>query len=142
MTAAPGDVERVAEVHLWEQKHPYYCNEGNYFDNNCSSEYQSWPNFLSEASEEDLDMNLIFRFDWYEGEDYGASDFNGDPYYRNGRLLLFYMGQRKGLYRWAEVSVCRADEPSVIEFLKERWNHMKLLWAPFSELPLTTEPAR
>lgn len=27
--------------HLWEVDHPYYCNLGNYFDNNCGNHYKS-----------------------------------------------------------------------------------------------------
>jgi hypothetical protein len=114
--------------HLWEIDHPYYCNEGNYFANDCGDVSKSWAEFMDAHGDADFDMNLVFRFDWREGEDWGIGEFNGDVNYRNGKLLIFWMGQRKGLYRWSEVSVCRADEPAVIEFLKPRWEHMRKLW--------------
>lgn len=118
--------------HLWEVKHPYYCNEGNYYANGCGDEFKTWAQFHEAHNESDFDLNLVFRFDWQEGEDNGAGDFTGDVNYRNGRLLIFWMGQRKGLYRWSEIQVCRADEPAVIAFLKPRWEHMQKLWEPLA----------
>lgn len=120
-------------MHLWEADHPYYCNLGNYYSNGCGSEYRSWAEFIAEEADADMDYNLLFRFDWREGEDWGAGEFNGDPYYRNGCLQLFFMGQRKGAYRFVTVDVCRADEPAVLEYLKPRWAYLQRLWAPLSE---------
>lgn len=118
-------------MHLWEAKHPYYCNEGNFYSReSCEAYYKTWASFVESAADEDLDLNLIFRFDWNENDGSEDPTFNGDVYYRNGKLKLFYMGQRNGLYRWAIVEVCRADEPAVIEFLRPRWEHMQTLWAP------------
>ena len=115
--------------HLWEIDHPYYCNEGNYYAReSVCDEYKRWQDFLSEYNDADFDMNLVFRFDWFEEE----GSYTGDDNYRNGVLKVFWMGQRKGLYRYSTVDVCRADEASVIEFLKPRWEHMRLLWEPIS----------
>lgn len=117
-------------VRLWEADHSYYCNLGNYFDNNCETEYKSWAEFIDSCAGEDLDLNLVFRWDWREGSDNDLPDFNGDNYYRNGRLEIFYIGQRKGLFRTVQVSVCRADEPDVRKWLFPRWEHLKSLWTP------------
>ena len=119
-------------MHLWEADHPYYCSEGNYYSNEPYAKHSTWPAFLENFKDSDIDMNLIFRFDWREGEDWGLGKFNGDPYYRNGNLQIFFVFQRKGIFACHEISVCRADEPSVIEFLKPRWQHMRELWAPLS----------
>jgi hypothetical protein len=116
-------------MHLWEAKHPYYCNEGNFYKNGCGHDYASWADFVAEMGSADLDMNLLFRFDWEESED---APHAGDIYYRDGHLLLFFMGQRKGLYWWCDVGVCRADEPQVLEYLRIRFDHMKTLWEPLS----------
>lgn len=119
---------------LWEAKHPYYCNEGNYYangNNQPCAKYPSWADFVSSEGDADLDYNLLFRWDWEEG-DGEESNFTGDIYYRNGRLLLFWMGQRKGLYRWSEVSVCRADEDAVRAWLRPRFDHLLSLWAPIA----------
>lgn len=118
---------------LWEVKHPYYCNLGNYYSNEPGAEHKSWAEFIEENGDSDFDMNLVFRFDWREeDEETGDNNYKGDPNYRNGKLEIFWMGQRKGLYRFTVVEVCRADEPKVLKFLKPRWEHMKKLWEPLS----------
>lgn len=119
--------------HLWEVEHRYYCNEGNYFDNSTVARHESWADFVEENGDPDPDYNLLFRWDWDEvdGETM-APTFNGDPYYRNGKLKLFWMGQRKGLYRCSIIKVCRADEPQVIAFLKPRLAHLLSLWGPLA----------
>jgi len=122
-------------MHLWEVNHPYYCNESNFYapgNDQPTQRYKRWSEFLVGEGEADLDMNLVFRWDWQEGEDYGAGEYNGDDNYRNGKLLIFFMGQRKGLYRWAEIEVCRADEPSVLGYLRPRWEYMRKLWEPLA----------
>lgn len=113
--------------HLWEADHPYYCNQGNYFcnDDDLESNYDSWDEFEKETKDEDLDMNLIFRFDWQLA--------NEDTGLEHEELQLFYMGQRKGIYRWVIIKIDRKDEPKVKKFLKKRWEHMNKLWSPLSE---------
>jgi len=123
----------MSDKHLWEVDHPYYCNEGNYFAReSCCSKYRSWTDFVEEEGDSDLDMNLVFRGDWKEAEDdYGNKiPFNGNVNYRNGRLLIFWMGQRKGLYRYSTIEVCRADEPAIRAWLQLRYDHLKTLWEP------------
>lgn len=118
--------------HLWEVKHPYYCNDGNYYTNeSVETYYKSWAEFIDEQGDSDMDMNLIFRWDWKEEDDEGeALPFNGDVNYRNGKLWIFWMGQRKGLYRYSTVEVCRADEQAIKEWLLPRFEHLKSLWEP------------
>lgn len=132
--------------HLWEVGHAYYCNEGNYYargDQQPFAHYKSFAEFMAEEGDSDMDYNLLFRFDWSEeccdeeGEE--LPPFNGDVNYRNGELKLFWMGQRKGLYRWSIIEVCRADEPAVIEFLRPRLAHLMGLWAPLIDQPKDVE---
>ena len=122
--------------HLWETKHPYYAAEGNYFSNDCHTEYRSWQDFFLQEGDSDLDYNLLYRFDWDERDEDDRSTFHGDVNYRNGTLKLFFIGQRKALARSAYVSVCRADEPAVYAWLQIRLNHLMKVWAP---LVLTEE---
>jgi hypothetical protein len=134
----------VESKHLWEVEHPYYCSGTNYYVSSDRADetvftYKSWPEFLTEMADADLDMNLLFRWDWQEGEKHGVKPFNGDIYYRNGRLKLFYMAQRKGFHTCAMVDVCRADEPSVIGYLKPRLTHLLSLWAPLIPQQFGTE---
>ena len=116
---------------LWEAEHSYYCNDGNYYAReSVESKYRSWTQFLAEEGNSDFDLNLVFRWDWREGEGWDLAEFNGDENYRNGELKIYWMGQRKGLYRYSTVEVCRADEPRVREWLEQRWEHLEKLWEP------------
>lgn len=126
----------MSKPHLWECKHPYYCTEGQYFANQSEHrtvwEFKSWAEFIVEMGDADMDYNMLFRWDWHEGEDHELAPFNGDVYYRNGKLLLFFMVQRKGFHSCSIVDVCRADEPAVIEYLTPRLAHLMSLWAPLT----------
>lgn len=128
--------------HLWEIDHPYYCNEGNYFAReSVESYFKTFADFLSAWGDADFDYNLLFRWDWQENDDDDKPTFNGDVNYRNGKLKVFWMGQRKGLFMYSIVEVCRADEPAVIAFLKPRWDYMRLLWEGIADEE-STQPAR
>ena len=117
---------------LWKVKHPYYINEGNYFKVGCHEKWPTWQSFEAGWRDADLDYNWFVAWDWLEGEDNGAGDYTGDDYYRNGSLVLQMIGRRKSYLGSHEVSVCRADEPKVREFLQTRWNYMRDMWSPFS----------
>lgn len=130
-------------MRLWDVVHPYYCNEGNYFANDCGQHFRSWAEFVAEEGDADKDFNLLFRWDWQaprpdDGGDYDRErpiKWVGDENYFDCELKLFYMGQRKGIYRYVTVEVCRADEPSVKVWLQERFEYMLRLWEPYSAAP-------
>jgi hypothetical protein len=123
----------MSDKRLWEVKHSYYCNDGNYYDNNCVFEYKSWRDFLEDMGDADLDYNLPFRWDWSEIDpETEESTYKGDNYYRNGKLHIYWMQQRKGRFIISIVDVCRADEPSVVEYLKPRHAYLKSLWEPMT----------
>lgn len=127
--------------HLWEVDHAYYCTEGGYFhsqaDHKTVHEFKSWAEFLGEMGDADLDYNMLFRWDWIERDpETDEPTYNGDDYYRSGRLLLFFMHQRKGFHSTSIVEVCRADEPAVIAYLAPRLEYLLRLWAP---LPITSQ---
>lgn len=120
--------------HMWEVNHAYYCNEGNYYSNECVFEFKSWQDYLDEMGDTDMDYNLVFRWDWKEPKEDDEGNpivFNGDVNYRNAILQFSIMHQRKGRYVVNLIEVCRADEPAVLEYLKPRWEYMKALWLPF-----------
>jgi hypothetical protein len=121
---------KLKTQHLWEVKHPYHCADQCYFtaDSICD-QYASWPEFLAAEGDNDLDMNLVFRWDWNLGEDHDLP-VHPDPYHRDGELQIFFMLQRKGYHRVAEIKVCKADEESVRTWLKSRWEHLKKVWEP------------
>lgn len=129
---------------LWEIDHPYYCNEGNFFKNGLISAYASWASFVDEEGSNDMDLNLVFRWDWKPPTDDDCNPIaSPDPYSRDGTLQICWMTQRKGYYRTSLVEVCQADEPAVREWLAARWGHMRKLWEPISrgsqELPVDAQ---
>lgn len=112
--------------HLWEIDHPYYCNEGNYFARGGEQphfHFDSWDDFMAEFGDSDMDMNLVFRWDWRKADP--EEKHWGNP---KDQLLIFFMGQRKGEYLWSTIDITDADEPGVIAFLKPRWEYLKLMW--------------
>lgn len=117
---------------LWEVTHEYYCEETNWFSNDTKMHFECWEDFFEETKEEDPDLNLLFRFDWHEGDDYDLPDYSGDNKQRCAKLRLFYMNQRKGMFRSVSVDVCRNDEPAVKAWLQPRFEHMMKLWEPLT----------
>ena len=103
---------------LWEADHPYYCNDGNFFDNGCTDNHDSWRDFVTEQGDADKDMNLVFRWDW---KSVGRE-----------RLQICWMTQRKGYYRTSFVYVERANEPEIRAWLADRFSHLLKLWEPLS----------
>jgi len=132
--------------HLWEINHPYYCSESGYYYSTEGPSaisgwgepmhYESFSEFVGEWSDCDLDMNLVFRWDWVKRvpdetlpEGYGPRlDSEGNL----STLTLFFMMQRKGCKKVITIDMKDSDEPKVIEYLKPRWEHMKLLWEGIS----------
>jgi hypothetical protein len=115
---------------LWECEHPYYCTLDNYFasGDKAHASYKSWQDFMDEEEESDLDMNLVFRWDWKLPDDVVPEDAN----YRSSTMEIFILGQRKGIFRTVKVDICLADEPHIRNWLLPRWKKMQALWAPFS----------
>ena len=108
---------------LRDIEHPYYCeSDSAYVD--YREEFDDWASFLSSEEDEDFDLNLVFRFDWLKaGEDTGL---------KCDTLHIFYVGQRKALIGVCCILVTESDEPSVREWLQQRYNHLLKLWTPFS----------
>lgn len=117
---------------LWECKHTYYCSKRNYFNNDTTLHFETWEDFAEESNGEDLDYNLVVRFDWYEGEGYELPEYDGDDSKRFAKLWIFYLGQRKGLFRTVSIDVCRNDEPAVVEWLRPRLQRLMEIWEPIA----------
>jgi hypothetical protein len=115
--------------HLWQIKHPYYCNDGNYFAReSVEIEYASWADFLESEGDADFDMNLVFRWDWRKADPQEKGWGNSTD-----ELKIYWMGQRKGVYRYSTIHVNDDDETSVTEWLTKRWEHLQLLWSGISD---------
>ena len=107
-----------------------------------SLSYETFDEFLEEWHNADLDMNMIFRWDWerlnsaeYEKEFCELPDkesLNKCGVY--SRLKLFYMMQRKGCKKFVSVEKMEdADHDKVVEFLLPRLEYIKKLWSPLED---------
>jgi hypothetical protein len=114
-------------------EHSYYCSESNYHSNDMNGDFESWEEFLQEYGDADEDFNLLFRWDVLPRYE--------DDELEDGQriLMLFFMQQRRGAFAPVTVKVNESDEPGIIEYLKPKWEHMKQLWMPFPEMPLSGE---
>lgn len=122
--------------HLWEVDHPYYCADGCYYVGGLDwrdvhAEWESWADFIEEWGDADLDMNLLFRWDWEvpDPDDYVLEEetMPGE------RVFLYMYGQRKAKPMSHAVTVTREDEPVIREYLRVRAEHMRKLWEPLLE---------
>ncbi len=109
------------ETHLWDVEHDYYCSGGDYFQRGMFAEYRTWGDFIAAEGENDLDMNLLFRWDWLKGDE-GVM----------GTLDLFFCLQRKGAQRSVRVTVHPDEESLVRAYLQPRYEHLARLWAPLA----------
>jgi len=110
---------------LYESSHPYYC--GSYGGN--SLVYESWNHFLQDIGNKWDDDDLVVRWDWMteHGENYadvGRNKTQPDDNYRDGFLYIFQVLQRKGIVNKFKISVCRADEPSIAQWLFKRLEYL------------------
>lgn len=124
---------------LYEVEHSYYCNN-NFYSNEPKRSFASWADFVDEElGDIDDDYNFLFRWDWrrYESDDDRVKAFDVGEQPDTGPtdeyLELFYMGQRKGLFRVVRVyNMSKDDDIAVRQFLRARWQYMVALWAPVS----------
>lgn len=123
---------------LWDADHPYYMSEGNYYALDCHTEWESLDRFLDEYRDADVDMNLVIRWDWREGADWGLADYNGSDTDRFARLMIFIVGQRKARLHSHEIKVCRNDEPAARTYLKKHAARIAENWVPFNLPHLST----
>lgn len=110
--------------HLWKISHHYYCSLINYFSDKTTQEYESWDDFIAEEGDADPAYNLLFRFDWLDAD-------NKDNGIKIDELHLFWIDQRKGIFRSTVVKVTKNNEPEIAEWLEGRFLYLKKLWSPF-----------
>ena len=79
---------------------------------------ESWEDFMEEWDTTDMDMNLVFRWDWEKPQSCDYDDPEEIP--DHDTLRVFFMLQRKGIFMPITVSVTETDEPAVREWLQKR----------------------
>jgi hypothetical protein len=100
--------------------HPYYSSENNFYSNDASENYKTWTDFYEEYHDEDIDRNLIFRWDITKKEDCGIYC-----------MKVFIINQRIGIYR--PISIDHLDDkdaPQIREFLKQHLDRLIEMWKP------------
>lgn len=121
--------------HIWEIKHSYYCSSSNYFSNEFPIEFESFDDFLEEWGDADTDYEHLFRWDWNldeedsEGNEIKPLDIN------RGTLELFYITQRKGIFKSIFVKVIASDENRIKCWLQKKWELVTDLWEGVSKQP-------
>ena len=120
-------------THLWEVDHPYYCNEGNFYERGMHERYGSWDDFIADWGDTDPDMNLVFRWDWKRADpaDYEVELEEGKELPPD-TLNVYWVLQRKAILRSTECVVTEADEPAVREWLAKRAETVAAIWEPLA----------
>lgn len=101
--------------------HDYYCSDNNYYSNEASGKYDTFPEFYSDFKDADTDMNLVFRWDIKEFEEVKGK------YY----MEVFMMLQRKGIFRPIHISrVFEDDVDIILQYLKPHKEKLESIWKP------------
>ena len=136
--------------HIWECKTPYHCEESGYYYETeganavkgwgATQYFDTWGEFVKEWGYCDLDLNLLFRFDWYkETPEQASMGYDMTPMHTNregmvSELKLWFMMQRKGCKKLVVIRRMEDDnEFAVRDFLRARFEHLKKMWEPVSE---------
>ncbi len=99
-------------------EHPYHCTGS-------PEVWENWASFEEEFGDSDLDMNLVFRWDWEPAGGYCGHE--------SDTLVIYMMHQRKGRMVCHEVrNMQDGDEPRVRKYLGQHWSKLREMWAPIS----------
>ncbi len=117
--------ESAGSASLRGHGHPYHCNVGCYYAGSTSvTEWFSWKSFSEEMGDANVDLNLVFRWDWAPaGEYYGLA-----AQQRNRSM----MHQRKGQFHVHTIYVDNVDEPAIRAWLEPHWKRLQEMWMPIS----------
>lgn len=120
---------------LQATEHSYYCSESNHYvgnqhgENFGRCEYDTWADFQEEWLDSDgvsidMDYNLCFRYDIKQ-----RRNLDTDEPIAEFELWLFFMLQRKGIYRPVLIKhIEEKDMPGIKGFLEKQWEYMKYQW--------------
>lgn len=107
----------LQELYKLSEQHSYYCNDSNFYSNDCFYEFDNLKLFLDEWDDADLDYNMLFRWDLKISDD------------RKYYLQLYFMQQRKGIFLINSINnVTDDDVPAILEYLKTRKDYLFKLW--------------
>lgn len=117
-------------LEIKETNHSYYCSESNYYvdgyNNFGRNNYEDFKTFLNDwclnDGTIDWDYNLCFRYDIHQKQTGETVD--------GFELWLFFILQRKGIYRPVHIENITQDDMPVLEtLLKSQWEYIKAQWS-------------
>lgn len=129
----------MAELHLWEVDHPYYCSAATWHKVSDHTRWTSWADFRDETifTTGDRDLNMLARWDWHSWRREADEDLRSD---RGDELELFFVMQRKGYLASHSIVVTDEDEAEIRAFLVECAATIAQLWQPIIVPSLATAP--
>lgn len=102
--------------------HPYYMSPKNYYSNEASESFDTWPMFYKEYCDLDIDLNLVIRWDITKSE--GSENYS---------MQIVIVAQRKGIYIPIQIArIFEDDVPSIVAYLKPHFSYIKKMWEPIS----------
>jgi len=109
--------------------HPYYASDSNFYSNEASTRWETMTEFLDEFECCDIDMNLIYRWDFHNRSD----DEDGS---KVGRYYaeIFIIKQRKGIYAPQHINhVNEKEAERFVKFAAKHWQRLQEMWKPINE---------
>lgn len=109
-------------------QHRYYASPCNYFSNDHGI-YETMTDFINDFRNEDIDMNLIYRWDVFYR--YGDEDDESKPII-GYRAQVTIIHQRRGIYN--PCTIKSFEQSEVDEFVKLVNRHKEILFSLWSPL--------
>lgn len=107
-------------------KHPYYCSDSNFTNNEAYEEYSRFKGFFEEYGTCPPDHYLVFRWDIKNQFDDNADDIP-DRY----KMHIYMIHQSKGNFIPVEIKeVTDKDVDQILEFLQPHKDKLAELWKP------------
>ncbi len=113
--------------HLWEIDHPYYATDGTITDED------SFAALKATVDGSDEDMNLVYRWDWFDASQPIHDDLHIDGEDRSTEKFSVHMLlPRKGRFWTVTCPIEKHQEFEVIEWLSgpRCLGHLRRLWEP------------
>lgn len=126
--------------HLWEIDHPYYAADG--YDEHCDS----FAELKSIVDRYDEDMNVVYRWDWFDAAQPIHDDLfvNGEDRSKE-ELRVHLLMPRKSRFSTYRCPITKAQEFEVLEWLSgpRCLGYLRKLWEPvMNTIPAGTVTAR
>lgn len=147
------------DVRLWEVGHPYHCSRARYgpvWEGSIRSSrvgdigghcvWKDLDEFLRERGHDDVDANLVVRWDWDTPESFHAKGifssleaarevwYSENPDRSGGELEIVILFQRKGALNthFIPCEPTPENERKILRYLWKHWERVQQNWYPLS----------